>query len=1595
MKTYINLYTKQGLWTAMPCSATVPAIRYYSATRPSHKAFSGVAAPIRQPLGNSTTMKQHLHLPHYHHRAIKPNSIPAVQVCDATGADRHPAAGVQIIYRVICLCLLLLCYAKGHSQVIDYATQKEKVYVHTNHVFFKHGETVFYKAYVVHAATTQPTQVSNSIHIDIINPAGNVINRSNYAITHGYAEGSFDFTEGLPGGIYKLRAYTNWMQNEKDSTWFVKELTLQQVIAPRLLMKLDFPEKGYGAGDTVRANFSMRSLTDAPIKGHDVQYTLSIGGKATSKGNFKTNTEGKATVVLVLPDTLTTNDGLLNITATYDGYTEAISRRVPIVLNNIDLQFMPEGGTMVGGLPANIAFKALNENGKAADIKGIIQDETGTTVAQFESYHFGMGSFTFTPLAGHTYKASITAPANIRKTYTLPRVAPYGIVMHATTDSNSINVQLRSTGAMEVYVTLSSRNTSYFSKAVRVTGSNSVSIPIQDAPMGIHVLTITNEGGLPLAERLIFLHRDKQLQVKITTDKKRYMPREKVNMDILTTDAQGQPVPANLSVSVVDDKLWTFADDKQDHIASWLLMSSELKGKVEEPQFYFKPEEAKALQGLNLVMLTHGYRYFEYNPFVQKNGQLQFMPDDVGSISGIVLDTKGKPVASEVLIVNQYGAGNVGKFSTNEDGIFYFRGLQSATNYTLIAKAHKSKQRVIIKVLHNGMDTYKAGTGMVATIVQDQDIRLLTVKKAAAAMPALQKEVQQLKQLDNFGDANLQEVVVIGYGSERKKELTGSVVRVDKLDMVGSFDQILQGRVSGVSVVSISGVPGSVANIIIRGAGSSLATAPPLYVLDGIIVTAEAFQSLNPNDFETVEVLKDAAGTALFGSRASNGVIVVNTKKGNYGSKFFDITGNYYYATQNVTAGGTPLTVARKFYSPLYTSTETTTRNDFRETIYWNSVVETGEDGKASFSFYNSDASTTFRTIVEGIDINGNVGRQEFTYAAQNAMSVDVKVPPYLTIGDTALLPVVIKNNTQEPLPISLHIRLPKQFWFDTTNNSFTVLPDSSYQTWIPVTALQAVKTDLQLYVVNPFHNERIVAGIAAGAKGFPFIYTAAGKDHATHNLVLPEMIPGTLKTHIEVYDKIEGQLLNGIESMLREPYGCFEQTSSTTYPNVYILKYLKTSGNSNPDIETKARKYIQAGYNRLIGFETSQHGFEWFGHTPPHEALTAYGLLEFTDMKEFIQVDEAMLQRTKKFLLGRRDNKGGFNIASGGYDKFASVPNKIANIYIVYALTQAGMGNEILMEYDSSITRSLKSKDVYQMSMMALAASNMKDTGNYNKLMNVLQTAYRQKELPVETSVVNSRGASLTIEAKSLYALALMRNSNADIATVALLINDIVNQKQYYGYGSTQATVLALQAVLEYGKLVNNSNRNKEVQFTINNQLVTNRNNVANLATGANTLKVQYAAIEGDKIPYNIEIAGQTLMPPTDTATEIQLQTHLVQHNAKVGETVRMTITATNRKNKLQPMVTAKIGIPAGLSMQPWQLKELTENKQVAYYEIFDNYLVLYWMGFAPNENKTIHLDLKADIPGTYRAKASNIYLYYMPEHKFWCQGEPMLIGH
>lgn len=655
----------------------------------------------------------------------------------------------------------------------------------------------------------------------------------------------------------------------------------------------------------------------------------------------------------------------------------------------------------------------------------------------------------------------------------------------------------------------------------------------------------------------------------------------------------------NLSVAVVDDKRWTFADDKQDHILSWLLMNSELKGKVEEPQFYFKKEEPRAIPALDLVMLTHGYRYFDFIDYVVKEGTLKYLPDQDHIVSGRIQDLKGNPVQAKLFLLQNTPGGHAMEYTTGTDGVFFFSDLIPGSNYYIYAQPLSSSGQVMIQILQNGLGYNPTKTKVLNQLVslpkQFEGIKV-------SPLPAIrqQEKVQSALSRRDQLQYSLNEVVVTGYGVQRKASLTASVsvVRAEEMITPANLANALQGRVAGVQI-SQSGNYLQTSSIRLRGFSTITGNNEPLYLIDGVPQQSVNLNTLNPNDIDNVTVLRDGNATAIYGSQAAFGVILIESKKFRRTNIKLNMKVRNYYTGQSFNTNGSSFTPAKRFYAPRYLSTKTAERSDFRETIYWNAVVQTNKDGLAEIDFYNSDASTTFRAISEGIGYNGLLGRRENTYAVQSNLRVDAKIPPYLTVGDRALIPLVIKNNSGQAGSVQIELNAPNGFVTGAYTRSCLLEPDSSVRILIPLEAKMANTGLLRFSISSEFGDETLSLPVSAADKGFPVRLLFSGNRSGQHEFAISRIIPGTLHTRLQLFSSLEGQLLNGIESMLREPYGCFEQTSSTTYPNVFILKYLKESGKSNPEIEKKAMEYIRQGYKRLIGFETKDNGFEWFGHTP------------------------------------------------------------------------------------------------------------------------------------------------------------------------------------------------------------------------------------------------------------------------------------------------------------------------------------------------------------------------------------------------------------
>ncbi|PIF46564.1 TonB-dependent SusC/RagA subfamily outer membrane receptor [Chryseobacterium sp. 52] len=1507
------------------------------------------------------------------------------------------------------IILLILLFSnvdlKAQNQFKDF--EKEKTYIQTSHVFYKPGEEMYFKIYVVKAENNLPADQSKVVNFELIDPSGSVIKKAKYEIQNGYVEGYFSFSDDMKGGVYKIRAFTNWMQNEEGKNVFEKEITLQKIVSPRILMKLDFPKKGYGAGDEVIADFSMRSLSNQPIPFYEGDYMVMHNGETISEGKFITDKEGKKQLKFNLPKVLKSSDALLNIKINFDGFTESISRNIPIVLNYLDLKLMPEGGTFINGIEQNMAFKVLDELEKSVDAVLEIFNQDNKKILESTAYNFGMGSFLFTPKKGETYYAKVVKPENINQKYQLPIAKDEGVILNLYKENRKVYGKIISTDQRNIVLKGSFREKEIYNHSISLQkGLNQFEISEKELPSGICRFTVF-EGGIPLAERIVFANENRQMNVKIKPVKQQYLPREKVILDIETTDENGQPVPANLAMSVVDDKLWTYADDKQNHILSWILMDSELRGKIERPQFYFDKKEEKAVKSLDLLMLTNGYRYFELIPDVIKNQKYKYFPEKKNPIYGIVEDENGKPVKAEVYLIK---GRNVLKQTTSEEGTFYFSDLKTDDTYQLVAKSFQPKQEVKIRILSyrlpvNPLAKKSLNNVNVEEVVkeavkesekiklrEEAEKKIVTTEKTKSASENRSKKLYKDRgygsRKDTISGSRIEEVVILGYNAIKKKDLTASTA-VSKNEELQNPDlsSVLSGKVAGVAINPASGQPGS--SVLIRGT-ASVSNITPLYVVDGVPV--ENFKTvINPNDINSITVLKDAAATSIYGSRGANGVIIINSLKNLRSQLKMDVTPKSYYAVMTIPRDSLiSYSYSRDFYYPVYQSTNTSYRFDYRETIYWNPVVETDKKGKAQVEFYNSDANTAFRIMTEGISGTGLIGRNETTYAAQSLISIDAKIPQYLTRTDQMTIPVVIKNNSAETRKMIMDVIVPNRVKLMKFDSIITLKPLESGRLFVTMQTDDIINSNIQFSIRSGDFRETMILPFNVEEKGFPHHYSVINNTSENIKTLIPEYINGSFSSSYYVYENVALQMFEDMERLKREPHGCFEQLSSTVYPNAFILDYLKSIKKITPETESFVIRNMKKGYQKMLNYKNRDGGFGYFNTSESDAAVSAFALLEFRDLKKYVNIDPKIIQNLTSFILSKKNQNGIFEVRKNYEMKSPFSEHAWSrNMYVIYALSKIGLKDQLEEPYQVALNKALVTKDSYQMALMANASAYLGKNKEYQDLMMLLNKQYKDKNEQTEITFTGSKGISASAETLSLYVMALQKDEKQNQLKIAEAADQLINYNGYYGFGSTQATTLALEALSDFFAKNEKLYGAEKPKIKINQVEVAPKISIASAyRAGQNEISIGYAENIQKGLPYKLEYHYYTLQAPESKDIPVTLETKLKSATAKVGETNRMTVTVKNKINGPLPMVVAKIGIPAGLTLQNALLKDLIDKKQVSYYEIFDNYLVLYWEHFDTEETKVINLDLKVEFAGEYTAKASNVYLYYMPELKYWNEG-------
>ena len=888
--------------------------------------------------------------------------------------------------RIIFTIILLTRFLSAQAQA------EEKIFVHTDKEFYLAGEILWFKLYVLDAASHRQTGLSKIAYVEIVSNDQHPALQAKIALADGLGNGSFQLPFSIHSGNYIFRAYTRWMINAGPELYFEKTITILNTLQA---LPASLPNPPTAPSNTPASNpNTSTTLSNNPPNNPNTSTTPS----KTPANNPNT------------PTTLPNNP------------TSATS---PIIHPPYDVQFFPEGGSLVQGLSNRVAFRIADQSGKGLHCKGSLVNAAGDTIAHFQSLRFGMGQFSFTPTAGAPCKALLELDDRTLVTYTLPPSEDKGSTMHLNAgDDDRLTISIHTTalsGDSVVRLIIHNHKAiSAIDQKTIVEGEAQFIVDQKKLPDGITVFTVLTGNATPVGERLWF-RRPASLNMDLHADREQYKRREKVTLTLSVantaantahaaatsqsitppqsaTNPQSITTPQfNASIAVVlQDSLQSTG---QDDILNYLFLSSELKGTIDSPAYYFS-NDPKVRETTDLLMMTQGWRKLlqtDSGPRFTGSGSGHTVPDSrpqsaisgsPGPSSGPQSTISGSPVLTPLHNPEYAGLLITGKVTqrlteTPASGIFAwlsvpdqkFRLASAISNkdgelqwdlgmlygaHELVVQTGDSlmdrRYRIDLSTSFRNAPTQTVPPPLKWPAAKDQ---LILHSIGAQAQNAYQTDRRQ-----HFSRPLITDTLAF-YGRP------GKSYRLDDYTRFTTMEEVMREYVREVRVRNSRG--NFAFYVQADQANELFFETRPLVLVDGVPVSdINNIIQFDPLKIKKIEVVPKRY---LLGDSVYSGIISYSSYNGDLPG--FPLDRNAYILDYE------GLQLHREFYSPVYDTRDQQTSRipDLRNILYWSPDIITNASGKCEISFYTSDFPGRYTVIVQGITADGQAGsiRTSFT----------------------------------------------------------------------------------------------------------------------------------------------------------------------------------------------------------------------------------------------------------------------------------------------------------------------------------------------------------------------------------------------------------------------------------------------------------------------------------------------------------------------------------------------------------------------------------------------------------------------------------------
>jgi hypothetical protein len=887
-------------------------------------------------------------------------------------------------------------FAQQDSVVLDNILKKtkklsderpvEKVYLHFDKPYYSVADTMWFKAYLTMEQNV-PSQLSKIVYVDIMTSKDSLVQTFKLPVVGGVATGNVPLSpSNYQQGNYYIKAYTRWMLNFSDDYFFSKTIAIGEAIEKQLNTHFSFKTTETDKSQMIDAVIQFKNRDNVVQAGKAVAWKALSNYDEVAKGKGVTDQNGFLRIKIDprRADKIKNGELITEITMADKSILTSSFSFKPSTSAEYDVQFFPEGGELINGIASRVGFKALKQNGAGVDLKGAIVDNAGNKLIDFSSSHLGMGSFYMNAEEGKTYKANITFKDGSSKSFDLPKAISSGIAAQVNnTDSLVFNLKIIANDAYfeanknkNLFIVATNGAVIYYAAKTKLNSQvTSAKLPKDKFPAGIVQITLFNETGEPISERLAFNYQPNSIKLSLKSDLATYKPRQKVKLAV-TAKNGAQFAEGDFSISVTDEQKVPVDENSEITILSSLLLTSDLKGYIEKPNYYFNKTNAKKLADLDVLLLTQGFRRYSYKEILSdKKTPLTFLPEQSMTLTGTLRDRTGMPIRKGNLRLTVPGTRIGVETLSSPSGIFTFQNLNIPDSSEVVISAKHNPNGNNLMIILDGQPAPQ----LTKNPYQAEEVTNID-STMSAYLNNSKRQYSYLRQL--------KEVKIEGAKAKRPSHadhpalsglssISGTLIEGERFKGCNMLALCLQTMATGLIFYEN--------NFYVNRDYQQGSRVPVQIFLNGMPIDYLGLSSVQSNEVENVEVFtKDELGT-VNRMYNTNGVLVINTKKIPKGEKMsMEDFKKLIPDPSLLKFSPKGYSKQREFYAPKYVNAAATYNfNDLRSTIYWNPKVVTNATGALSLEYYNADGKGTYKAVIEGVDKDGNVGRFVYRYTVK------------------------------------------------------------------------------------------------------------------------------------------------------------------------------------------------------------------------------------------------------------------------------------------------------------------------------------------------------------------------------------------------------------------------------------------------------------------------------------------------------------------------------------------------------------------------------------------------------------------------------------